>query len=74
MHKLCINDEHGQSHKWWFNFMCSLDTGDDPGRIYDLNVEFGKWGARLDDSNAAYCDTIIFENEEDMTWFLLRWS
>ena len=75
MHILKINDEKGQSQPWWFNFLYNLrsDTINNVNEV-ELAAEFAKWGAKLDDSAQAYCDSIIFQNEEDLTWFLLKWS
>lgn len=73
MHILKINDEKGQSQPWWFNFLYSLRS-DTINNEVDLAAEFAKWGAKLEDSDQAYCDKIIFQNEEDLTWFLLKWS
>lgn len=75
MHILKINDEKGQSQPWWFNFLYNLrsDTINNVNEV-DLAAEFAKWGAKLEDSDQAYCDKIIFQNEEDLTWFLLKWS
>jgi hypothetical protein len=75
MHVLKINDEKGQTQPWWFNFLYSLrsDTINNVNEV-DLAAEFAKWGARLDTAEQIFNDRIIFEAEEDLTWFLLKWS
>lgn len=78
MYILKINDERGQSQKWWFNFLWELRS-DTINNEYELDAEFAKWGARLNIrfNEATHCevgDSIIFDCEQDLTLFLLRWS
>ena len=77
MYILYLNDEFGQSQKWWFNFLYSLSSHT---ILNDLESEFAKWNAKLlttneyGDSQEDYGDAIQFESEKDMLWFLLRWN
>lgn len=78
MHILKINDERGQSQKWWFNFLWELRS-DTINNECDLAAEFAKWNAELFTGKSEIlpgdvCDSIAFQNERDMTLFLLRWS
>ena len=69
MHVLCINDSSGQTQKWWFNFLSSL-----PADIKDIPKELKKWGATIPYNKNGYSDTIMFDREEDLSWFLLKWA
>lgn len=78
MHILKINDEHGHSQKWWFNFLWELRS-DTVNNEHDLAAEFAKWGAvlgtgRSEILDGELCDSIMFSDEKDLTLFLLRWS
>ena len=78
MHILKINDENGQTQKWWFNFLWEL-RADLINNEVDLEAEFSKWGAELAEQynevlGRQALDTIQFKNERDMTMFVLRWS
>lgn len=78
MHVLKINDENGQSQKWWFNFLWELRS-DTINNEYDLAAEFAKWGAEIGSGHSEvldgeFYDSIQFKNERDLTMFLLRWS
>ena len=67
MYTLCINDKDNQTHPWWFNFLFSLkDT--------DVKTGLKKWGGRVDYDRNGYSDTIIFDREEDIAWFILKWT
>ena len=67
MYTLCINDKNNQTQPWWFNFLFSLG---------DIDVKTGlkKWGGRVDYDRNGYSDTIIFDREEDIAWFILKWT
>lgn len=69
MHTLCINDQQGETQGWWFNFLFSL-----PPDVKDVAAHLKKWGGRIDYDRHGYSDTIIFDREEDLSWFLLKWS
>jgi hypothetical protein len=69
MHNLCINDSFGQTQKWWFNFLVSL-----PYDVKDIPKELKKWGAVIAYDKHGHSDTITFDKEEDLAWFLLRWD
>ena len=69
MHNLCINDSSGQTKEWWINFLLSL-----PNDITDIRKELKKWGARVDYDRHGYGDTVTFDNEKDLAWFLLKWT
>lgn len=73
MYVLKLNDETGQTQKWWTNFLYSLRT-DTINNEYNLEAEFAKWGAEIMREVTPYVDSILFKNEEDRTWFLLHWS
>lgn len=78
MHVLKINDESGQSQRWWFNFLYHLRS-DTINNEYDLAAEFARWGARLGTGRSEVldgdvCDCVVFDRESDLTFFLLRWS
>lgn len=78
MHILKINDERGQTQKWWFNFLWELRS-DTINNEVDLEAEFAKWGAEFVEQynevlGRTALDTIQFKNERDMTMFLLRWA
>ena len=78
MHILKINDEQGQTQKWWFNFLWELRS-DTINNEVDLEAEFAKWGAEFVEQynevlGRPALDTIQFKNERDMTMFLLRWA
>ena len=67
MYTLCINDKNNQTQPWWFNFLFGLgDT--------DVKTGLKKWGGRVDYDRNGYSDTIIFDREEDLAWFLLKWT
>jgi hypothetical protein len=67
MYTLCINDKNNQTQPWWFNFLFSLgDT--------DVNTGLKKWGGRVEYDRSGYSDTIIFGREEDLVWFILKWT
>jgi hypothetical protein len=67
MYTLCINDDNGQTQDWWINFLINLN---------DIDVKTGlkKWGGRIDYDRNGYSDTIIFDREEDIAWFILKWT
>jgi hypothetical protein len=67
MYTLCINDKNNQTQTWWFNFLFSLDNT-------DVAVGLKKWGGRVVYDRHGYSDTIIFDREEDIAWFLLKWT
>ena len=69
MHNLCINDSFGQTQKWWINFLISM-----PHEVKDIRKELNKWGARIDFDRHGHGDTITFDKEENLVWFLLRWD
>lgn len=78
MHILKINDERGQSQKWWMNFLWEL-RADTINNEYNLAEEFAKWGAELgtehnEGLDGIFCDSIQFKNERDLSMFLLKWS
>lgn len=73
MHVLRINDEQGQTQRWWFNFLYAL-RADTINTEYNLEAEFAKWGAEIVRETAPHVDSISFKNEKDLTWFLMRWS
>jgi hypothetical protein len=67
MYTLCINDKNNQTQPWWFNFLFSLgDT--------EIKAGLKKWGGRIEHDRHGYSDTIIFDREEDIAWFLLKWT
>lgn len=68
---LCINDKNNQTQPWWLNFLFSLPrhTG-----VTDLPAELKKWGATISHDRHGHSDTILFDKEEDLTWFLLKWE
>ncbi len=72
MQVLTINDENNQTRQWWINFLLGTEC---EHRVFDLEKEFNKWGAKFVSAECVGMhDAIAFENEEDMTWFLLKWS
>ena len=69
MYELCINKD-GQTQQWWINFL----TAERPGAvIIDIAARFKEWNADIVIENNLG-DKIIFQREEDLTWFLLHWS
>jgi len=66
---LCINDKHNQTQGWWMNFLLSL-----PNDVKDIEKELKVWGATIPYDKRGYSDTIIFDREEDLAWFLLKWG
>lgn len=63
---------NGQTQPWWFNFLYSLSA---TTILNDLESEFAKWNAKIIlDPSTQTGDTIEFETEKDMSWFVLRWS
>lgn len=66
---LGINDSRGKTQKWWIDFLSSL-----PHDVKDIPKELAKWGGRLDFDRYGHTGTIIFDKEEDLTWFLLKWE
>ena len=67
MYTLCINDKNNQTQPWWLNFLISLkDT--------DVKTGLKKWGGRIEYDRNGYSDTIIFDREEDIAWFILKWT
>jgi len=78
MHILKINDENGQTQKWWYNFVQKI-RADAINNEVSLIAEFSKWGAELVEQynevlGRQALDSIQFKNERDMTIFVLRWS
>ena len=78
MHILKINDENGQTQKWWFNFVRKI-RADAINNEVSLIAEFSKWGAELaeqynEELGRQALDSIQFKNERDMIIFVLRWS
>ena len=67
MYTLCINDENNQTQSWWLNFLINLS---------DIDVKAGlkKWGGRIEYDRNGYSDTIMFDREEDLAWFILKWT
>jgi hypothetical protein len=51
------------------NFLLSL-----PADVKDIPKELKAWGATIPYDRNGYSDTIVFEKEEDLAWFLLRWE
>lgn len=66
---LSINDKNNQTQKWWINFLLSL-----PNDIKDIEKELKVWGATIPYDKNGYSDAIIFDKEEDLAWFLLKWG
>ena len=55
---------------WWSNFFHSCGDWHEAERVLDR-----EWNARVKASrNLGEVGTIVFENEQDATMFLLRWS
>jgi hypothetical protein len=71
MYTLCINDKNNQTQPWWLNFLFSLSRY---AGITDLSSELKKWGATIVHDRHGYSDTILFDKEEDLVWFLLKWT
>jgi len=71
MYTLCINDKNNQTQPWWFNFLFSLPR--DSGAT-DVASGLKKWGGRIVYDRNGYSNTIIFDREEDLAWFLLKWT
>ncbi len=71
MYYLKLTNEHNQIQVWWFNFCYNLTASTINN---DINTALKKWGARVDYNSHGYSDTVAFESEEAMAWFLLRWS
>ena len=69
MYTLCINDNTGQTQGWWMNFLFSLTAN-----VKDIETELKVWGATIPYDRNGYSDTIIFDKEEDLAWFLLKWG
>jgi hypothetical protein len=69
MYNLCINGSTGQTQAWWINFLLSLSSD-----VKDIPKELKVWGARIVYDKHGYSDTLIFDREEDLAWFLLRWE
>jgi hypothetical protein len=67
MYTLCINDKNNQTQTWWFNFLFSLNN-------IDVKTGLKKWGGRVKYDRTGYSDTLIFDREEDLAWFLLKWT
>jgi hypothetical protein len=68
MYTLCINDSTGRTQGWWINFLVSL-----PSDVKDVAKELKSWKASITYNTYGYGDTIVFDREEDLFWFLLRW-
>lgn len=68
-YSLCINDKHNQTQDWWINFLLSL-----PDDVKDIPKELRAWGATIAYDKHGHSDTILFDKEEDLTWFLLKWG
>jgi hypothetical protein len=73
---MCILPITGDDYKpktWWFNFLYQLPS---EKIIRDLSTEFAKWNAELISTTGIpeVKDSLAFQNENDMTWFLLHWS
>jgi len=66
---LSINDKNNQTQQWWINFLLSL-----PDNVKDIEKELKVWGATIPYNRNGYSDTIIFDKEEDLAWFLLKWG
>ena len=65
-------NKDGQTQPWWFNFLNSFQV---PRIVNDLEIEFAKWNAKvLIDKETQLGNSVQFESEQDMAWFLLRWS
>ena len=69
MTELTIPNTHRYSH-WWLKFFYSCGDWHEVGRVLDE-----EWNAKVNASPiAGEVGTIVFENEQDLTMFLLRWS
>ena len=68
-HNLCINDENNNTQQWWMNFLYSI-----PRECRDIQPYLRACGARFEYDRHGYSNTIIFDREEDLTWFLLKWA
>lgn len=68
-HILCIYDSSGQIQPWWINFLTSLPMG-----VKDIPKELKEWAATIPYNTNGHSDTIIFDKEEDLAWFLLKWG
>ncbi len=40
----------------------------------DVKTGLKKWGGRVKYDRTGYSDTLIFDREEDLAWFLLKWT
>lgn len=61
---------HYHDTDWWSNFFHSCGDWHEAERVLDR-----EWNARVKAShNLGEVGTIVFENEQDATMFLLRWS
>ena len=69
MYTLCINDSCGYTQAWWMNFLFSL-----PADVKDIPKELKLWGATIPYDNHGYSDQVVFDREEDLAWFLLKWA
>ena len=69
-YELKINDSTGRTQKWWINFLVETHCG---AKITDIEHALKEHRAKAILHNDQG-DSIGFENEEDMTWFLLRFS
>ena len=55
---------------WWSNFFVSCGDWHEAKRVLDR-----EWNAQVKASrNLGEIGTIVFENEQDATMFLLRWA
>ena len=59
-----------EDRRWWRNFILSLGDEVTVERVLD---ELAKWNARRVSEPGKYIE-IEFDNEEDATMFVLRWS
>lgn len=69
MYTLYINDKNNQIQTWWMNFLTSL-----PSDVKDIPKELKVWGATIPYDRNGYSDTIVFDKEENLAWFLLKWT
>ena len=61
---------------WWLNFMDNFQQTHALSDRYHskLRLALKEWGATLTVGDEDYDYVLEFENDEDATWFLLRWQ
>lgn len=73
-----MRDDQGYYTRWWFNFLTHADKevdAEERDKLFGSYKLYGILDRMLREAGAVIGNSVIhFENEQDATAFVLRWS